>query len=396
MTAHVQGEPRPSHTNIHAFIKLQSLWRGYRVRRNFLSKTLFLSSKAFIDKCSDMSLQPKASAGITKVYLPDHLPVVFKELGPERSKKRFLTMCEARDLCCLMGYRHLLIPSAHPYQRYNIEDKLPVHAVTQREQIALYSENKDKFTQAVREFTGFLCHSIFPDILTETHPYQRESKIPLVRCDNLPLVMEKDKGKIALIDLGGYAIRKEPLSLVEAIESAKTAIFIFPYHFNAIFEAIVENCPEAYSEKAALQELCNEVIHRYKSIYEDHRDFILQKIHSPHSSNQKNIRAITTFEHSPLQSLDFQVQFVEKIMSQIPDILTEETSSMNSLVQFVCSRSITIKCRSILDSFAHDLSAEEAMYYFQCILDSLVEANIICFANQFNNRFGEPSIRIHY
>lgn len=385
-------------------IQVQALWRGYRVRRNYLSRDLFLLAKETLDQCLDINTFPRASSGITKVYLPPHLPLVFKALGIQRSKKRFFTMWQAKDLCKKNGYKHLLIPSGRPYKEYNIEIKLPVHDVKLREQVALYQENHLNFTPAVREFSGLLCQCIFPDILTEFHPYQEEDKVPLGRCDNIPLLFDKSIGKIALIDLGGFQIRKENLSLCQALDCFRTAIFIFPYHFDNILEVVAKYCPEIISERVALQIFTDSVLFRFQKIYMEHRNFVEQEIHLKKRLKFSLERIKEIIQHIqkvadegirlPLNQEKI-VLLIEQIMTPISLKLTASYSERPSLSSYVCSRYLTLKFNDLFTIFQNENSLTEIQHLLKIILDEFTGKEIF-YANNYISRSQESLIRIHF
>lgn len=410
MSTQVQPAGHFFQVNIKSINKLISLWRGHRVRRNFLPKDLYKAAKDYIEELPNTDELPRASSGLTKVYIPRNLSVVFKELGVERSKSRFFTMWNARDLCIKNGYRHLLIPTAHPYKKYNIEEKLPVYNVKQIEQIALYEDNQQKFTAVVKEFVGFLCQSIFPDIVTFTHPYQRNNHIPLVRSDNLPLLIEDDVGKVALIDLGGYKIRIEKLSLTEAIENTKTALFIFPYHFNDIFEVVKIFCPEVVSQFDSLQDLYRETVSAYASIYKDHRSFVQQKI----ISKKLNLESIEQRKHNLLKKVQSEIDiilqnpnssfsnpnlqrlFIEKIMAPIIDKLVESHLQEEVSTSYLCSRRIKFNEESFSD-VSQDFSTCKEIYLLLInILNKFYQDKEIAYVNQYYCRFKKLSIMVHY
>lgn len=259
---------------IRLVIKAQSVWRGHLVRKNFISKQLHELAIQFITQNPAMKDVPRAASGITPVYLPLTLPLVFKDLGEERAKQRFFYIWGVRGVCFKNGYKFLLIPKARPYLNFNLEEKLPVVDVTIREQIALYEENKKKFSAAVREFTGLLCQMIFPDILTYSHPYLDKNRIPLRRCDNLPLLITENTGKIALIDQGGLQLRNDKLSIDDAIEVAKTSIYLFPYHFDEAMEVIYSYHPKIVQQLSSLKEISQQTVTVFKNIYANHKEFI--------------------------------------------------------------------------------------------------------------------------
>lgn len=389
-------------------VKIQSLWRGYRIRKNFIFKKSYNLAKQFIAQNPEMIDVPKANSGMTKVFLPQNLPVILKALGVERSKKRFFTMWKARDLCIKSGYKHLLIPKACPYKEYNIEDRLPVHDVLQREQVALYEENSKKFTQVAKEFTGFLCQSFFPDILTETHCYRQKDEIPLVRCDNLPMLIDKDgKGKMALIDLGGYYVRTTRLTLEEALERAKTAIFIFPYHLAEILEVMQIFCPEIRSEISYLQELCHRTLRHFKSVYADHREFIAAKMDSnlqPFCQNDEDVMKKTQLlieEAYKIFSSEekiflchkkialFRVNILEPILKVLVENHNKPTLDYNQ-------RAKTFNCEFLHEAFPREVDFDRAKSFLLLLLQKLIDRNEICYVNIFYNRFNKLNLRIHY
>lgn len=389
-------------------IKIQSLWKGYRVRKNFLSKVSYKLAVQFIEQYPTMTDVPKASTGITKVFLPTHLPIVLKALGTIRSKNRFFTMWKARELCLKNGYKHLLIPQAHPYKDYNIEERFPVIDVKQREQIALYEENQECFLEVVKEFTGFLCKCIFPDILTYSHPYLQSDKIPLVRCDNLPLLIDQNIGKIALIDLGGLQIRSNKLSLDEATDCTKTALFIFPYHLTEILKVVESFCPEIHSRLSDLKELCKQTILQLKSIYADHQKFIAKKSESAaqHFYFQKSEVGMTT------------QLWIEKLIENYTDQLDQQFTNQKNILLFLKTilepiavkliqnyenpsvdfniRAMTINCETLFDAFSEEEDLINAKIFMQMILDHLINEGQICYANLYFTRLKKQHLRIHY
>lgn len=378
-------------------LKIQSLWRGYRIRRNLLPKKLYDSAIQFITKYPTMTDVPKASSGVTDVFLPNDLPLVFKALGEQRSKKRFFTMWKTRDLCLKSGYKHLRIPKAYPYAKYNIEERFPVDAVKQREQIALYEENKDKFSKVVKEFTGFLCKCIFPDILTFSHPYVKKDKIPLVRCDNIPLLINNDVGEIALIDLGGHQIREHKLSVEEALECAKTAIFIFPYHFDVIIEVVYSFCPEIYSELSLLKEISQQTVTQYKSIYADHKEFILTKSRSDAQIFcTKNVDVINKIKLLIDDAVESQkeeyilndTKSLETVENIVGQVLVKLVEGFNKKILDLNTRVLTINCDEVESSHSSNILI--------LILNKLISLNEICYANLYFNRSGKLFLRIHY
>jgi hypothetical protein len=386
---------------------IQSLWRGYRVRRNYLDKPCYRKAMQYLDRCVNLTALPKAMTGLTPVYLPAALPVVFKALGEEKSKRRFFTMWKARNLCIKNGYTHLIIPSAHPYKQFNIEDKLPVTDVKQREQVALYEQHQESFSQAVQEFTGFLCQSILPDILTYSHPYP-EPLIPLGRYDNLPLLLEGNQGKIALIDLGGYQLRSQKLSLAEAIDIVKTVLFIFPYHFEAIFKIAQAFCPELIEKRPELEAIHCLVRDHFKNIYYNHYLFIQQTRQISENIltlNQKQILVLQDLETKGsqedqcknYQSLYGKIldQFKKKIISPIFDTLKTNYLHVDFITD-VFSRTMTLPYDELFD-FSHEQQEKKIVQSLSNLIwKALVDREVICYSQDYTNRSQIRLIKIHF
>lgn len=179
---------------------------------------------------------PKSPWGQTNVYLPCDLSLVIKELGQDRAVRRVSANLNATALCRELGLRHLIIPRFGLSGDYTFEQHLPVADVNLRSQTSLYASHRDCFVQAAKEFSAFLIKSNFPDILTWSHPYQTEDKIPLGRFDNLPFFLKNGRGCVGLVDLGGYKVRHQNPCELEIEECVKTAIALFPYHLEEVCE----------------------------------------------------------------------------------------------------------------------------------------------------------------
>jgi|GEM_PF-3704572 len=218
-----------------AAITIQSAFRGYSVRKPLLS--LSLREKGIACIRATLNETPTASCGISMVYVPLELPLVLKNLGCENAKKRFWANWHASHLCLRARYTRLIVPKCAYYNDFTLEEKLPVTTTTLWSQTALYLKNLPAYSEAAKEFTTFLIETKLDDILTESHPYQGTHNLSLARNDNIPLILDKGKGKVALIDLGCFTLRDVPATKEEIIKCAKTAIALFPFHLNEICEA---------------------------------------------------------------------------------------------------------------------------------------------------------------
>ncbi len=269
-----------------AAIKIQSVYRGHlarveveKVREHILSYDLFQKAKPYVNNPSNLQGVPRAANGKTRVYLPKELPIALKMSGFPGNQMRFDKMRQARDICKKSGYKHLVIPKARVYGNFIVESRLPIATHRTKEHIGFYIENREQFTNAVEEFTGFLCQSSFYDITGGDHrdPYVTLSKTPLGRYDNIPLYIEENQGKIGLIDLErffpGCSKQQEAWCFFRCCD----AVHLFPYHFEEIMNVAkkFDSNIEAFREN--LEQERDETLKRFKIAYENHLDFVRGK-----------------------------------------------------------------------------------------------------------------------
>lgn len=268
-----------------AATKIQSLWRGYsargrvgRLKRSILSYALLEKAKPYIDNPSNRKDLPKASSGKTPVYLPVELPLVLKESGSPENQKRLDQMIQGRDLCEKNGYKDLTIPQARVCKNFIIESRLPIpNYYNVREQLGFYAENWERFTPAVREFTGFLCQSEFSDITGGRYdPYGplSNSKAPVGRYDNIALYLEEGRGKIGLIDLEQFRPGAIKIQLNWCYFKCKDAVHLFPYHLDEIMDEAKKFDPNIQRYRKQLEAERDEALKRFKVAYENHFNFI--------------------------------------------------------------------------------------------------------------------------
>ena len=382
-------------------ILCQRIWRGHRVRRNFLSQEATAQAKEFLQSCCfDLRSFPRAQSGMAKVYLPTSVPLVFKDLGSERSKRRFFAAWDARDLCAKNGYNHLMVPCSIAYQGVHIEEKFPVCGVTQLEQIALYEENQEKFSCVAREFAGFLCQSVYPDITTFIHAYQHTERIALGRYDNIPLLLVGESGKIVLVDLGGFQVKKTAVSLVEASERLRVALSIFPYHFEEVFSVIASFCPDILQERVVWNAYCMHVIQCFHEIYRAHKIFIEEKIicidePSLRKKREQILQRVyqvlsQQMEESPPSCWEL---FLQKIILPMLDRIEEPIHDVSSINSCLAARRMTINLSLLFPDIDEQQKVQQ---WLSCILDDLLYNNYICYRNDYINRLRHQCIRIHY
>lgn len=268
-----------------AATKIQSVWRGHLARikiekaeKHVLSYALLKKAKPYIDVPSNRQDMPRASCGKTPVYLPKELPIVLKQSGSPQNQKRFNQMKEGRDICEKNSYEHLVIPKARVYGKFIVESRLPITMHGTKEQIGLYIENRERFTGAVQEFTGFLCQSNFRDITGGSNdPYGTLSKTPVGRYDNIALYLEEDQGKIGLIDLEQFTPECSKLQKKWCFSKCQDAVHLFPYHLDEIMSVAKRFDPDIESYRGSLELEKAEALKRFKLAYEDHLDFVREK-----------------------------------------------------------------------------------------------------------------------
>ena len=160
----ISSEITPERQQTEAATKIQSMCRSYlargelaRKQSHYLSHALFEGALPYINSpFPGLSRLPKALNGKTRVYLPKELPVVLKDSGSPQNLHRFEKMQQASKICMQNEYVHLVIPKARIYGDFIIESRLPITLHDFKGQIGLYIENCEQFTNAVKEFTGFL------------------------------------------------------------------------------------------------------------------------------------------------------------------------------------------------------------------------------------------------
>jgi uncharacterized protein DUF648/IQ calmodulin-binding motif-containing protein len=261
---------------------IQRIWRGYyarvkvsKMRRHILSYALFEKGKPYIDAPSTLKDLPGIIHGKTSVYFPKNLPIVLKWTGSPQNQERFDKMRQARDICEQSCYQDLVIPKARLYQTFIIENKLPLEMKGTKRQMGLYFEHREKFTKAVREFTGFLCQCTLSDITGGNHdPYGIFSESPIGRYDNVVLYFEDGQGKIGLVDLEEF---KPGCTKQEYYYRCKTAIHLFPLHLNEIMEAVKHFAPDIENYREVYEKVRDEAFKRFKLAYQDHREFLKEK-----------------------------------------------------------------------------------------------------------------------
>jgi len=249
-----------------------------KARRHSLCYALFEKAKPYIDIPSNRKGLPQASSGKTPVYLPKELPIVLKESGSPQNQKRFDQMKQGREICEQSGYENLIIPKARVYGNFIVESRLPITEHGTKEQIGLYIENRERFTSAIKEFTGFLCQSTLNDIRGGTNDaYETLSETPLGRYDNIALYLEEDQGKIGLIDLERFTPECSKQGKRWCFFKCRAAVNLFPYHLDEILDTAKKFDPNIHKYRKDLEIDRDGSLKRFKLVYDDHLDFIVKK-----------------------------------------------------------------------------------------------------------------------
>lgn len=251
-----------------AKIKLKKL-----KEKHILNTALFEPIKHYVSNSSCLTNLTRSAYGDTEVYLSKD--VVLKK-SQDKNWKRFLQMKNARDLCEKNDYKNLVIPKAKVYKNFIVEEKLPIAMKDhwEKEQIGFYTQNRDKFTAVVKEFTGFLYQSTLSDIVRYSVPFYYEGAI-VGRYDNVPLYLEEDQGKIGLIDLETFK-PKNDFSESESYAKCKSAVCLFPYHFDEIIETAKKFDPDITKYRKELEKHRDVTLQAFEKIYEKHVHFLIE------------------------------------------------------------------------------------------------------------------------
>ncbi len=208
---------------ISAATTIQTVCRGYLARKPLLPSQHYSLYLAECEKIQSSEYEtPRATSGLTPVYLPLTMPnVVLKASGRKVAINRFRKMQSVRSVLQLQKSTHLVIPKASLCQDFLVEERLPIGANEYRS-MEMYLFYPSLFNEAVREITRLFSKMYIGD-LTD----------PGIRYDNLPFYIVENQGKkegrIGLIDLEN--LREKPRE-----DGLETLAKIFPLHLKLIKE----------------------------------------------------------------------------------------------------------------------------------------------------------------
>lgn len=268
-----------------AATKIQKISRGFLTRKrvekrwHFLNYIHFLKAKTYIQDRSKLANLTKAACGKSPVYFLSNPPLAIKQC--KERKARFSKIKEAQELCEQSGYKDLEIPAARLFGKFIIERKLPLsHRTidqTTREQMLLYSENRENFTPAIQEFVGFLCQSKISDITGNTSDrFRHLATNRMGRYDNIGLYLEKNQGKIGLIDLEDFSSEVDKSNKDWCFLRCQQAVSLFPYHLEEILKSAKEFDPNIEDYRQLLIEERDESLKRFE-VFEKHLNFVKEK-----------------------------------------------------------------------------------------------------------------------
>ncbi len=256
-----------------SLIKIQKfLRRSLRRLQAKKRELLFEQARLLTRQPEKLASLPRAQQDAAKrVYLPDELPLVLKyKHNDEISASIFKKMGQARKMVRKKGYRHLVIPRAQVYDSFIIEHRLPVrnHEHNEKLQIDFYLDHQEQLTEAIKDFTSFLCQAGGIVLNLGRKKY-----------DHVAMYLEGGVGKIGLMNLTHFFPIPEELqkTLSSLHNVCIDAIQLFPYHLETILA--VAKSFNSDIERHALQELKEtkeQVLEDLKQ-YLDYKDFLLQK-----------------------------------------------------------------------------------------------------------------------
>jgi hypothetical protein len=222
-----------SEENQISAVRIQSIYRGYRVRKltkeSFLAKALRSGFDQLINARHNM---PQSEWGNAQVYLPNHVPqVVLKET--KASYYRLCLMSFARKVCKINQSSGLVVPKALISKDFEflLEQRLSfdLNIIEQERLVKTYSQS-----DTIRELTRFVLDTDLWDIALMDRCVT--SSFPWVRFDNIPLfeTRQGDQAQlnIGLIDVEGISTRLEG----KFFYLLPKLVYIFPYSDNLILE----------------------------------------------------------------------------------------------------------------------------------------------------------------
>ena len=339
---------------------------------HLLSDDLFEKAKACIDDDSYLTGLLESSHEDEPVYFPKDIPVVLKKCGSSKTQKRVESMRLAREICEKNGYKYLIIPQVQSYKDFTIETRLPIDMQGTKEQIGLYVEHHEKFTEAVKCFTALLFQTGWSHIAVSYDDiYALLLKKTVGKYDHFPLILEDGQGKIALTNFKYFSPHRSTGWLVDAdlrkYLECRDAIYFFPYHFQEIVE--ISKKFEPTIEEGQLSKIREQSLELFKSVYENHLTFVQGKGITP--SNPLAFAEITPARKEALKQTSIKIlredywfkrclgknpeQTIKAFKAVFPEIL-------NTITQFIVTQLNQTKQEPI-SSYQKLLSSRSLIFY---------------------------------
>ncbi len=233
-----------------AAVKIQKIAKGFLVRIKPWEMTIETKVYQHL-RSSQIKITnlPQAESGKTAVYFIHSIQIILKQ-SQFACKTRLKTMVQARELIKKKEFNYLIVPKAIEAQEFPkgflIEECLPIQEGMFK-QFALYSDNKESFTPAIKEFCQLVLNNKFSDLTGGKFRYSMLANVSLPRTDNICLFRkEPDFFGIGLVDLESFQINTP--SDQEFTDQLKSLVSLFPYHLETILEIATKIRP-VMSEK---------------------------------------------------------------------------------------------------------------------------------------------------
>lgn len=269
--------------------KIQKIFKGHlgkleakkekEKQKHLLSYDLLEKAKLYIKNLKSLKKFPLGSGKKIIYLIPESSLIIKSIIDSIKAKELILDQKnEAIELCEKSNYSHLVIPQARLCGSYIVETQLPYENPDLKQKMGFYVENQEKLTPAVKEFVNLLCQSNLSDIIGDIKgTYKNFSpSIPLPRYDHFFPYIDKEVGKIGLVDLKGFSslfVKDKDWCL----NRCKKAVNLFPLHYDEIIAEAKKFDPNIENSNPELMEIKNLALNTFKAIYFDHLDYIQKK-----------------------------------------------------------------------------------------------------------------------
>ncbi len=291
-----------------AGLKILGVWRKHL-------EACLKKAQGYIADPENLSKMKRAVDGNNPVYFPQDLPqwVLKKNNSVPSALGHVLRsdcMLTAQILIKENRFEHLVVPQWRCYGGFLIEQRLPIQTRF-HDQIALYLDHREEFSEAIKELAEFFCQSYFSDLMD--HGYNPLTYVTgdKPRYDNLPLYMTRENGVVrylaGLIDLEHFTARGSASDLSSEVIYDRLHVLVqfFPYHLEAILEEISQQTKDLFvlHQKSALKFI--------KIVYEDYLKFL----------RAKNITCA-----NPNQVFEMNLQRREELLAILSEALNKKLS----------------------------------------------------------------------